>query len=89
MVFKEGRVAEQGTHDELMQIPNGIYQKLAAQLDQKEDENQDNDIDNREEGEDESEDENSGNQSSTVSANGLPRSLSRLSSGQFRTLVVL
>ena len=88
MVFKEGRVVEQGTHDELMQIRNGIYQKLATQSEQKEEENQDNGIARRKEGEGESEDETVENESSVMDMNGLQWSLSRSSSGQFRMRIV-
>ena len=37
LVFDKGQIAEQGTHEELLQIPNGIYRKLAAEPDADED----------------------------------------------------
>jgi len=38
LVFDKGNIVEHGTHNELMQIKNGIYFSLAAnQLDQEED----------------------------------------------------
>ena len=36
VVFDNGNIVEQGTHHQLMQNQDGIYRKLAAQLDQEE-----------------------------------------------------
>lgn len=38
-VFDKGNIAEQGTHEELLRIQHGIYQKLASQFEVDEDEN--------------------------------------------------
>ena len=39
-VFDKGNIAEQGTHEELLQIHHGIYQKLASQFEVDEHENE-------------------------------------------------
>ena len=54
LVFDEGHIVEQGTHDELLQIHDGIYRKLASQMQvddevgEEAEENQDADADNGE-----------------------------------------
>ena len=49
VVFDNGHIVEQGNHLQLMQIQDGTYRKLAAQLDQNEQaEANEDDEDNRE-----------------------------------------
>ena len=61
-VFDKGNIVEQGTHEELVQISGGIYQKLASQLDIEEDENSNQpveivEIEDKEEDEDDEDEE--------------------------------